>query len=330
MGSVVAAAAGDALGAPYEFLAPIPASDDVEMTGGGVLGWGEGEWTDDTAMAIVVLEAAATAPGHELRIDSTQDQIAREWYSWSIGTPDIGHLTAQVLRRAERIAMSAGHSVPRAVDLRDAAQQTSEELPESAGNGALMRTHVVVLAYLDAPDEVLAGAVLEIAQLTHRDPEVDDACLLWSFAVRHAIRTGLLDVRAGIRHLDEDRQAVWEERIVEAESLPPSRFGRNGWVVQALQAAWSAIHAAGPIPEDRFAQREHMTRALEAAVRGGYDTDTVACITGALLGAVLGPKSVPPEWRRVLFGWPGYEVEELMRLVDQVLPEAGPLPETGS
>ena len=89
IGSVVAAATGDALGAPYEFLAPIPDSEDVEMLGGGVLGWQEGEWTDDTAMAIVVLEAAAAISGlHDLRLEAAQDQIAREWYSWSLGTPD--------------------------------------------------------------------------------------------------------------------------------------------------------------------------------------------------------------------------------------------------
>lgn len=320
VGAVVAAATGDALGAPYEFLAPIAASDDVEMTGGGVLGWGEGEWTDDTAMAIVVLEAAATAPDHDLRIESALDQIAREWYTWSIGSPDIGLLTADVLRRAEQSAVASGHSVPRARDLREAARHSAEELPQAAGNGALMRTHAVAVACVDAPDDVVASAALEIAQLTHRDPDVDDACLLWTFAVRHAIRTGRIDVRVGIAQLDEDRQALWEDRILEAESLRPAGFDRNGWVVQALQAAWSAIHSAGPVPEDRFARREFLSRALEAAVRAGYDTDTVACIAGALLGAALGEKAVLPEWRRALFGWPGYEVDELVRLVHQVVP----------
>ena len=79
VGSVVAAAAGDALGAPYEFQSPVADSEDIDMIGGGVLDWQPSEWTDDTAMSIVVLEAAASTPtGHDLRVESAQDQICRE------------------------------------------------------------------------------------------------------------------------------------------------------------------------------------------------------------------------------------------------------------
>src|SRR5699024_3262564 len=78
-GSVVAAAAGDALGAPYEFQPPVADSEDIDMIGGGVLDWQPSEWTDDTAMSIVVLEAAASTPtGHDLRVESAQDQIRSE------------------------------------------------------------------------------------------------------------------------------------------------------------------------------------------------------------------------------------------------------------
>lgn len=327
-GSVVAAAAGDALGAPYEFKPPIAASDDVAMTGGGILDWGPGEWTDDTSMAIVVLEAAASTPvDHDLRTGSTLDQIAREWYSWSIGTPDIGTLTSLVVRRAADAAVAAGRTVPRAEDFAAAARAAAAEMPQNAGNGALMRTHVVALPYLDRPAEDMIQAVLEVARLTHRGPDVEDACVLWTLAVRRAILTGQIDLRAGLAQLSPERRAVWEERIAEAESAPPSAFPRNGWVVHAFQGAWSAIHSVLPLPEGKFAQRAAMTAALELAVRAGYDTDTVAAITGGLLGAALGPKAVLPEWRRVMFGWPGYEVSELIGLVERILE---PEPETGA
>ena len=39
LGAVVAAATGDALGAPYEFQAPVVDSEEIDMIGGGVLGW---------------------------------------------------------------------------------------------------------------------------------------------------------------------------------------------------------------------------------------------------------------------------------------------------
>lgn len=319
-GAVVAAATGDALGAPYEFQGPVAASDDIDMVGGGVLDWQVGEWTDDTSMAIVVLEAAAAAPDrHDLRVDSAQDQIAREWYSWSLGTPDIGRLTSAVMRRAADIARAEGHYAPRAADFRAAARTAHEELPHIAGNGSLMRTHAAVLPYLQASDEDAAAGIDTVCRLTHVHQDTTEACLLWGLAVRHAVLTGRLDVRRGLDRLDEDRREEWLLRIEEAERSRPQDFRRNGWVVHAFQAAWSAITSVGPIPDGKFAQREALVAALEAAARAGYDTDTVACITGALMGGALGVKAVPPEWRRVLFGWPGYEVDELIGLTDRVI-----------
>src|SRR5699024_6538772 len=68
-----------ALGGPSGFQPPLPASEDIDMIGGGVLDWQPGEWTDDTAMAIVVLEASlAASDGHDLRVETAQDHIARE------------------------------------------------------------------------------------------------------------------------------------------------------------------------------------------------------------------------------------------------------------
>ncbi|AXK44722.1 ADP-ribosylglycohydrolase family protein [Brachybacterium saurashtrense] len=319
-GAVVAAAAGDALGAPYEFQPPVPDSEEIEMIGGGVLDWQVGEWTDDTAMAIVVLEASLTASdAHDLRAESAQDHIAREWYSWSLGTPDIGTLTSHVVRTAADLAREDGHYAPRARDFRAAAASAHEQLPASAGNGSLMRAHAAVLPYLLSPEEDAVEAVTTVCRMTHVHPDTVEASVLWGLAVRHAIRTGEVDVRAGLAHVPAAHRETWLERIEEAEQSTPVMFRRNGWVVGAFQAAWAAVVGELPLPPGKFAQREAMIRALEVAVRAGYDTDTVACITGALMGAALGPKAVPPEWRRTLFGWPGYEVDELEGLVERVI-----------
>ncbi len=319
VGSVVAAATGDALGAPYEFLAPIPDSDDVEMVGGGVLDWGPGEWTDDTAMAIVVLEAALAHPTHDLRSPEALDLIARDWHTWAQVTPDIGALTSTVVRKATDVALAAGRLAPCGEDYAHAARLAHEQLPLAAGNGALMRVHASVLPSLLGSEDDTAEMVSAVCALTHAHPDVAEACLLWGMAIRHAVLSGELDVRCGLRRLEPERAEVWDRRIQEAEDAPPSAFRRNGWVVGAFQAAWSSIHRELPLPEGRFARREALSRALESAVRVGYDTDTVACITGALMGAALGRKAVAPEWRRELFGWPEQRIEDLESLVERLL-----------
>ena len=149
------------------------------------------------------------------------------------------------------------------------------------------------------------------------------ACLLWGLAVRHAILTGEISVRRGLHRLEEDRRRLWLERIEEAELSAPVAFRRNGWVVGAFQAAWAAITRIRPLPAGKFAQRAALRQAIESAVRAGYDTDTVACITGALTGAALGVKAVPTEWRRELFGWPGYGTQELIGLAERVITATG-------
>src|SRR5699024_11053144 len=178
VGSVVAAAAGDALGAPYEFQSPVADSEDIDMIGGGVLDWQPSEWTDDTAMSIVVLEAAASTPtGHDLRVESAQDQICREWYGWSLGTPDIGTLNSTAVRRAADIALADGQYAPRAADFRTAALAAHEELPRNAGNGSLMRTHAAVLPYRLSPEGDAVGVIDAVCRLTHVHPDTTDACL---------------------------------------------------------------------------------------------------------------------------------------------------------
>src|SRR5271165_4531350 len=88
-----------------------------------------------------------------------------------------------------------------------------------------------------------------VSELTHYDPEAGDACVLWCLAIRHAILTGVLDARIGPHHIPAERRDKWAARLDTAGKARPSDFPNNGWVVEALQAAWSAIKTT-PIPID--------------------------------------------------------------------------------
>ncbi|MFI5509113.1 ADP-ribosylglycohydrolase family protein [Mycobacterium sp. NPDC051804] len=305
-GVLLGTAAGDALGAPYEFKPPRRPGLEVAMVGGG--GWERGEWTDDTSMAIAIAEVAAT--GADLRDASAQDLIVQRWYEWSLNAKDVGIQTSSVLRGAARDGVITAE-LARA-KLAELHQRTGR----TAGNGSLMRTAPVALAYLD-DEEAMVEAARAISELTHFDPDAADACVLWCCAIRHAVQTGKLDVRIGLRHINSDRRDLWSKRLDEAESAPPASFPNNGWVVTALQAAVSAITTT-PVPADDpkggVFRADHLRLALDAAVRAGYDTDTVAAIAGGLLGAVYGASAVPGEWRRLLHGWPSIDAHDLVAL----------------
>ena len=208
-------------------------------------------------------------------------------------------------------------STPPGPELAAAAAAVHEQRGISGGNGSLMRTAPLALAYLHDPDG-LVEAARAVSALTHYDPEAGEACVLWCLAIRHAVLHGTLDgLGLALDRLPADRATVWAHRIAEAEAHPPWHFDRNGWVVQALQGAWSAITRT-PIPDDNPAEgsfpARHLQLALEAAVRGGNDTDTVAAIAGGLLGARWGASAIPLEWARRVHGWPGLRARDLIRL----------------
>jgi ADP-ribosyl-[dinitrogen reductase] hydrolase len=294
-GVLLGMACGDALGAGYEFGPPLPASAAVTMTGGGGFGWAPGEWTDDTSMAVPI--ARAIAAGRDLADERVLDDIVAQWVGWARTAPDVGVQLRAVLSR----------TAPTAAAVRAVAWQHHERTGRSAGNGSLMRTAPVALAYLDDP-EGLAVAARAISTLTHFEADAGDACVLWCLAIRHAVLEGELDVRVGLTALPAERRARWAELIDEAERAEPACFSKNGWVVQALQGAWSAISHA---PATDAGQ---LRLALEAAVHGGRDTDTVAAIAGGLVGALWGASAVPGEWRRIVHGWPGLRASDLVRL----------------
>jgi ADP-ribosylglycohydrolase len=170
-----------------------------------------------------------------------------------------------------------------------------------------MRTAPVALACLHDVD-ALVDAARRISDLTHAEPDAGDACVLWCLAIRHAVLEVGLDVRAGLSHLPAGSRGRWATRIDEAEERTPRDFAKNGWVVHAFQEAWSAI-VRTPISGD--GSSGNLVPALEAIVRAGWDTDTVAAIAGGLLGARWGASAVPSEWAAVLHGWPGTTGEQL-------------------
>jgi ADP-ribosyl-[dinitrogen reductase] hydrolase len=326
-GVMLAAACGDALGAGYEF-GSAPYSGTPEMIGGGLGGFAPGEWTDDTAQAFAILEVAST--GADLRTEAALDAIAANFAQWYDGNPpDVGIQTSAVLSLAGR---GASASV-----MAEAARTVHERTGRSAGNGSLMRTAPVALAHLDDPD-ALVDAATKVSALTHHDPTAGEACALWCLMIRHAVLEGEwpeLDVWDGfetLRGLDSARPpsdsarppsgsarppsgsarppsdsarpssgyADWWALLREAEQQDPGTFTQNAWVVGALQAAWSAITHT-PVPT---ADPEHHLRdALATAIGIGHDTDTVAAIAGAMLGARWGAHAVPDEWRMILHGW---------------------------
>ena len=132
----------------------------------------------------------------------------------------------------------------------------------SNGNGSLMR--IAPLAYVDASDD----EIREVSAITHAHSISCGACVDFVHILR-------------------------DPSLVEQVELPENKMdvASGGFVVDTLTAAlWCFTHT------DTYRD------CVLMAVNLGSDTDTTACVAGALAGEVYGYDAIPAEWLEVLRG----------------------------
>ena len=79
--------------------------------------------------------------------------------------------------------------------------------------------------------------------------------------------------------------------MVASFDRPRDEVGSSGYVLDTLGAAiWSLAGA------------DDYRSAIVRAVELGSDTDTTACVAGALAGIVYGCRGIPAEWLDALMG----------------------------
>lgn len=294
LGVIFGLATGDALGEPYEFKPPV--TEDVPITFDYNDNWHPGEWTDDTAMAIAIIQSWAKFG--DISSEAALDDLVVRWLEWSRTAPDCGVQTRLVLQTME---------APTAAAATAAAKRVHEEFGRSGGNGSLMRTSP--LAFFNGPDHELVDLITRVSKLTHFDDAAAHACIVWVFTIRHAIESGKLDFEVGILQLPENVRPIWRSYLEEARTSKPVDFENNGWVIAAFKAAAAAVYIG---EYDLF-------EGLEMAVRAGFDADTVAAIAGSLLGGIHGLRSIPAEVQGILHGWPELEATDLLIMAKRLI-----------
>ena len=277
VGCVVGAAVGDALGAPFEFRPrgtfrrefPVPALVGTgEMVGGGAFGWAPGEFTDDTQMALALAASLRDRAGYD------PDDLWLRWRIWGRHAPDVGSTTRHAL----------GHA-----DWRDVRHPDPER---TAANGALMRAFPLAPATLHVDDDAARAVVLHQAMTTHPHPAAAWAAWLGVAAMRAALRGSdpfaALDAEvAAVPASERERFAAMLDRAWDPDDAEVGNGSAWGCLAQAV---WAVRRSDG------------FEDAVAAAVDLGSDADTVACVTGALAGAVHGVGAVPERWAAAVNG----------------------------
>ena len=213
-GVLLASAAGDALGARYEFAHPEPGVP-IDMIGGGAFAWDSGR----------VDRRHGDDPGHR-----PGDRYRRG--------PDQRNRTGRRRGRIRRVVRLApqGHRQPdprRAVRRRpDGRRDDRDRRPDRRPPG-WQRVADADRTDRDRPPpdpDACVEAAARVGALTHDDERATQACQLRSYAIRHAVLSGTSDVVRGFLQRDAAADAFWGPLLDTAETGSPEDFSKNGWV----------------------------------------------------------------------------------------------------
>lgn len=300
LNTLYALAAGDALGAATEFQSEQEIRARFpqglrQYEAGSPFEFSPGEATDDTQMVI------ATLHGFSKEARTAQESVQNVYNSlrtWAASSPpDIGTTTARALSQNQ---------------LQGGVREWIRSSGRLAANGGLMRVASCFIAGFTGRE--LTEQALNTTALTHPDPRSLYSCVLVSQmlqaisedqsfegSLHHALSVtqntdaqevlysaGLLHDPNTVRGQEELVQASKEmqtrrqsalEEIEQRTELALARktCEQSGYVLDTLQM--SLLHA-----QRAFEMRE-LSEGIKAAAMLGEDSDTTACVTGALLGA---------------------------------------------
>jgi ADP-ribosylglycohydrolase len=305
-GSLFGLAYGDALGKPTEFLTVAEIERRYGPAGPRELSGEPALVTDDTQMALAVGWALRQSP--TLTPEAVEPLLRERFVEWSV-SPENNRAPGMTCLRA-------------CAELARGVRWQEATVADSKGCGANMR--VTPIGLLDVDLDTLAGLAQLQAGLTHGHPTGLAASELTAYAVRLlrdgamlAEVPGLLTERAhqqrlvyrsdwlgdlwqrpGVASPEEFVARGWDECLAVLDRLTttlagpddggdPCRHTGEGWVAEeALATALlcAVRHADDPV------------RALARGATTAGDSDSIAALAGAFLGAADGMAAWPREW----------------------------------
>ncbi len=294
-GAVLGAAIGDALGHPTEFLGSFAA---IRRRFGprGVTGfrlyWSDergrrfAPYTDDTQMAECVLRGLLDARAEGADLDGAMQLVGGRFVAWS-QDPQGGH------RAPGNACLEGCRALARGAPWSEAGGA------EAGGCGSVMRAYPLGLLFADDLARAEEWAVAQ-SRLTHRHPMATSACAALAVGVATLLRGEPDDpidpvadamIAAARRHSRPTAEMMTAAAAEARDGTPPEvTLARlEGW--RGDEAIAAALYVLLRHPDDPRAA------LLEAANTPG-DSDSIATLVGALLGARRGLGALPARWVR--------------------------------
>ena len=290
-GCIIGTAVGDALGLPYEGLAPDRGRRLYKNPDNYHLLFNRGMVSDDTEHACMVAQALIASGGH---VDLFNRELARRLRYWLLGLPaGIGFATLRSI-----LKLWIGFS-------------PQKSGVYSAGNGPAMRVALIGVCY--GHDEIRLKELVKAATIiTHTDPKAYWGALAVALAAHENCHTGavvdagdyytrlekLLNNEKAGEFLDLIKQVV--KSVSEGKStreFVASQNLNNGITGYTFHTVPAVIHTWLENPGD-------FKKSILDIIECGGDTDTTAAILGGIMGAAVGPAGIPNKWLNAFLDLP--------------------------
>jgi ADP-ribosylglycohydrolase len=279
-GCIVGLAVGDALGYPVEFIS---ASKISETYPEGLTLKPGAKYSDDTQMTICIAEALIA--GHR---DSATfcDKLSENFGAW---------YKTQIDDEAQRRA--PGNTCMEACERLVMGRHWSESgLLDGMGCGSAMRSAPIGLFFYDDITRVVEYGISS-SEVTHSHPSAlcsSVATALCTSLALNNVPVGtwgheVVTVTKGIsQEFNESIQIATElvARGAPAKVALTAKFLGEGWL--GYEAVASALFCCMTCPDFKSAVR------MGATTNG--DSDSIACIAGAWMGAKVGLDGIPKDW----------------------------------
>ena len=251
---------------------------------------GPGQWTDDTGMALALTESLLANKESKVFDPARTAEYYRQWY---IGPTFRG----------------AGQTTKKALELlrNNVPWFQSGELG-ALGNGTAMRVAPLGVFYRDEPGKLIKAAKLD-AIITHDSHEAQQGSIAISMGValllsgvkREEILESLRHVLEPSRLLDNINLIATNKTIHDTLKNKDydralDRNGGNRIISQLILGNKYTVIEAVARAFYVFVATRSFEEAMELAIRGGGDTDTVAAMVGALCGAYYGLDGIPESY----------------------------------
>lgn len=286
-------AIGDALGVPVEFkdrayLKQYPVTDMMEF---GSHHQPMGTWSDDSSLTFCLAESLSK----KYNLEDIAKKFVK-WYNAELWTPhgkvfDIGIATNRAINtfiKGSPAVLSGG---------------TGEF---DNGNGSLMRISPIAFYVKDMPIEKRYDIIKDVSSITHGHIRSIISCFIYveymlellvnedkfdayytmQKRVNNFLNTNPICSQNEINKFHRILENPISDYVIEPlHTLEEKEISSSGYVLNTLEASlWC------------FLNTDNYKETVLKAVNLGEDTDTTACVVGALAGLHYRKENIPQDW----------------------------------